>query len=163
MTAADRKARQAARRAERWDSDEPVGSQFTAEGFTDVVLDSGAKLAMDGRGAWRDNVLVEHRWRSVKYEHVYKYAYASVSDPRSKIAGDLDWYNWYNNGRAHAAIEDQTPDEAYWSGLPQRKAAACNARGASKCCFAEGQRKGKAFPLAPLAGWSVGKSQPYGL
>lgn len=55
-----------------------------------MVLDSGAKLAMDGRGAWRDKVLVERRWRSVKYEHVYKCAYASVSDARSKIAGYLD-------------------------------------------------------------------------
>jgi putative transposase len=29
---------------------------------------------MDGRGAWRDNVLVERPWRSVKYEYVYKFA-----------------------------------------------------------------------------------------
>jgi putative transposase len=52
------------------------GSQFTAEDFTAVVLQSGAKLSMDGRGAWRDNVFVERLWRSVKYEHVYKFAYA---------------------------------------------------------------------------------------
>ncbi len=97
------------------------GSQFTAADFTAVVLNSGAKLSMDGRGAWRDNVFVERLWRSVKYEHVYKFAYASVSEARTKIAGYLDWYN---NGRAHSSIEDQTPDEAYWSGLPQLKAAA---------------------------------------
>ena len=42
------------------------GSQFTAQEFTDVVLHSGAKLSMDGRGAWRDNVFVERLWRSVK-------------------------------------------------------------------------------------------------
>jgi hypothetical protein len=28
-------------------------------------------ISMDGRGAWRDNVLVERLWRSVKYEEVY--------------------------------------------------------------------------------------------
>ena len=39
------------------------GSQFTAEEFTQVVLGSGAKLSMDGRGAWRDNVFVERLWR----------------------------------------------------------------------------------------------------
>jgi putative transposase len=50
------------------------GSQFTAQEFTDVVLTSGARLSMDGRGAWRDNVFVERMWRSVKYEHVYKHA-----------------------------------------------------------------------------------------
>ena len=32
------------------------GSQFTAEEFTSVVLSAGAKLSMDGRGAWRNNV-----------------------------------------------------------------------------------------------------------
>ena len=41
------------------------GSQFTATEFTDVVLSSDAKLSMDGRGAWRDNVFVERAWRSV--------------------------------------------------------------------------------------------------
>jgi putative transposase len=97
------------------------GSQFTAEEFTSVVLDSGAKLSMDGRGAWRDNVFVERLWRSVKYEHVYKHVYASVADARVKIAIYLDWYN---QGRAHSSIQDQTPDEAYWALLPALKKAA---------------------------------------
>ncbi len=97
------------------------GSQFTAEDFTKVVLACGAQLSMDGRGAWRDNVFVERLWRSVKYEHVYKYAYASVSDARSKIASYLDWYN---EGRPHSSIQDQTPDEAYWALLPELKKAA---------------------------------------
>ena len=44
------------------------GSQFTAEEFTSVVLATGCKLSMDGRGAWRDNVFVERVWRSVKGE-----------------------------------------------------------------------------------------------
>ena len=97
------------------------GSQFTAEEFTQVVLAAGAKLSMDGRGAWRDNVFVERLWRSVKYEHVYKHAYASVSDARAKIATYLDWYN---NERPHSSINDQTPDEAYRALLPELKKAA---------------------------------------
>ena len=97
------------------------GSQFTAQEFTDVVLGSGAKLSMDGRGAWRDNVFVERLWRSVKYEHVYKHAYASVADARAKIAAYLDWYN---KGRAHSSISDRTPDEAYRVLLPELKKAA---------------------------------------
>jgi putative transposase len=97
------------------------GSQFTAEEFTRVVLSSNAKLSMDGRGAWRDNVFVERWWRSVKYEHVYKYAYDSVSDTRAKIAAYLEWYN---KGRAHSSIGDQTPDEAYQALLPKMKEAA---------------------------------------
>ena len=97
------------------------GSQFTAEEFTAVVLTSGAKLSMDGRGAWRDNVFVERLWRSVKYEHVYKHAYANVAAARTKIGAYLDWYN---KDRAHSSIDDQTPDEAYWASLPELKKAA---------------------------------------
>lgn len=97
------------------------GSQFTAEEFTAVVLGSGAKLSMDGRGAWRDNVFVERLWRSVKYEHVYKHAYANVAAARTKIGAYLDWYN---KDRAHSSIDDQTPDEAYWASLPELKKAA---------------------------------------
>ena len=97
------------------------GSQFTAEEFTAVVLASGAKLSMDGRGAWRDNVFVERLWRSVKYEHVYKHAYANVAAARTKIGAYMDWYN---KDRAHSSIDDQTPDEAYWASLPELKKAA---------------------------------------
>ena len=54
------------------------GSQFTAEEFTNAVLSRGCKLSMDGKGAWRDNVFVEHLWRSVKYASVYLRAYGAV-------------------------------------------------------------------------------------
>lgn len=97
------------------------GSQFTAQEFTQVVLSSGAKLSMDRRGAWRDNVFVERLWRSVKYEHVYKYAYASVADARARVAHYL---NWYNKDRAHSSIGDQTPDDAYGALLLELKRAA---------------------------------------
>ena len=86
-----------------------------------MVLASGAKLSMDGRGAWRDNVFVERLWRSVKYEHVYKHAYANVAAARTKIGAYLDWYN---KDRAHSSIGDQTPDAAYWASLPELKKAA---------------------------------------
>jgi len=39
------------------------GSPFTAAEFAQTVLSPGAKLSMDGRGAWRDNVFVEQLWR----------------------------------------------------------------------------------------------------
>ena len=44
------------------------GSQFTAEEFTRAVLGRGARLSMDGRDVWRDNVFVERLWRSVKQQ-----------------------------------------------------------------------------------------------
>ena len=94
------------------------GSQFTATEFTEIVLSSGAKLSMDGRGAWRDNVFVERVWRSVKYERVYLKAYDSVSAARADIA---QYFEWYNNERAHSSVADMTPFEAYQLYLPKEQ------------------------------------------
>ena len=44
------------------------GSQFTSAAFTDVLIDRGVAISMDGKGRWVDNVFVERLWRSVKYE-----------------------------------------------------------------------------------------------
>ena len=97
------------------------GSQFTAIEFTDAVLAKGCKLSMDGRGAWRDNVFVERLRRSVKYERVYLTAYDSVSAARADIA---DYLQWYNTGRVHSSLDDVTPEQAYFNGLPQLAKAA---------------------------------------
>ena len=43
-------------------------------------------MRMDGRGAWRDHVMVERLWRSVKYEHVYLTAYDGVAQAKREIA-----------------------------------------------------------------------------
>ncbi len=49
-------------------------SQFAGATFTSVLLREKIAISMDGRGAWRDNVIVERLWRSVKYEEVYLHA-----------------------------------------------------------------------------------------
>lgn len=87
------------------------GSQFTSQEFVTTVLESGARLSMDGRGAWRDNVFVERFWRTLKYEEVYLRAYPSVGDARVSLGRYLAFYN---EGRRHSALEDRTPDEAYF-------------------------------------------------
>ena len=97
------------------------GSQFTAAEFTSVVLATGCKLSMDGRGAWRDNVFVERVWRSVKYERVYLKAYDNVSAARADIAQYLDWYN---TGRPHSNLDKVTPEQAYVALLPKLEKAA---------------------------------------
>lgn len=97
------------------------GAQFTAQEFVDAVLASGAKLSMDGRGAWRDNVFVERVWRSVKYERVYLKAYDSVSQARADIT---DYITWYNTQRGHSSLGGKTPDQARIAGVPPLKIAA---------------------------------------
>ena len=69
---------------------------------------------MDGRGCWRDNVLVERLWRSVKYEEVYLKAYDSVSAARKSIASYFDFYNALRPHSAHGAA---TPDTVYFGKL----------------------------------------------
>jgi putative transposase len=98
------------------------GSQFTAGEFTAAVLKRGCQLSMDGRGAWRDNVFMERVWRTLKYEHVYKYIYANVQEAKEQIGKYL---HWYNTKRTHSSLNDQTPDEAYATLMPaqERKAA----------------------------------------
>lgn len=45
--------------------------QFTSPSFTGRLEAAGAKVSMDGKGRWLDNVFVERLWRTVKYEYVY--------------------------------------------------------------------------------------------
>ena len=91
------------------------GSQFTAHEFVQAVKNRGCKPSMDGRGAWRDNVLVERLWKSVKYERVYLHAYDSVTEARASI---MQYMDWYNQSRPHSSLEKKTPDEAYAVMLP---------------------------------------------
>lgn len=96
------------------------GSQFTSLAFTSVLLREDIAISMDGRGAWRDNVVVERLWRSVKYEEVYLRAYASVSEARASIGRYL---GFYNTRRPHSRHGARTPDQAYFDKLPQAMAA----------------------------------------
>jgi putative transposase len=96
------------------------GSQFTSAAFTDLLLENGVAISMDGRGAWRDNVFVERLWRSVKYEEVYLRAYDSVGDARASLGRYLDFYN---RRRPHSSLDARTPDRAYFDDLPQLAAA----------------------------------------
>jgi putative transposase len=96
------------------------GSQFTSSGFTDVLVKNGIAISMDGRGSWRDNVFVERLWRSIKYEEVYLRAYDTVSQARACLGRYLAFYN---GRRPHSSLDRQTPDQAYFTRLPQSAAA----------------------------------------
>ena len=97
-----------------------MGSQFTSTAFTEVLLKHEIAISMDGKVAWRDNVFVERLWRSIKYEEVYLKAYDSVSEARASIGRYLAFYN---GRRPHSSLDRRTPDQAYFTPLPQRAAA----------------------------------------
>src|SRR4051812_37651327 len=96
------------------------GSQFTSHDFTSVLLKAGITISMDGKGSWRDNVFVERLWRSIKSEEVYLRAYDTVSEARASIGRYL---NFHNGRRPHSSLDRQTPDQAYFTRLPQSVAA----------------------------------------
>src|SRR4051794_13887597 len=96
------------------------GSQFTSTAFTGQLIDNAIAISMDGRGAWWDNVFVERLWRSVKYEEIYLRAYDTVAEARNSLAS---YFSFYNSRRPHSSLDRQTPDQAYFTPLPQIAAA----------------------------------------
>ena len=90
------------------------GSQFTSSDFIKVLAAREIRISMDGKGAWRDNVLVERLWRTIKYEEVYLRAYASVSEARASIGRYL---GFYNSRRPHSSLDGKTPDQVYFNTL----------------------------------------------
>jgi putative transposase len=96
------------------------GSQFTDEDFTAPLLAKGVRVSMDGKGRWVDNVFVERLWRSVKYEDLYLYAYAT---PREATSGLSRYFRFYNERRVHQNLAYRTPDEMYFETSKPKKAA----------------------------------------
>ena len=78
------------------------------------------KISMDGKGRCMDNVFVERLWRCVKYEEVYLRAYDTVAEVRKSLAS---YFGFYNSRRPHSSLDRQTPDQAYFTPLPQIAAA----------------------------------------
>ena len=76
---------------------------------------------MDGKGCWRDNVFVERFWRTVKYEHVYLYAYGSMNEAKERLKVYLEFYN---GKRPHRSLDGKTPDAVYFETVGAEKQAA---------------------------------------
>ena len=93
-----------------WNSDQ--GSHFTSMQYTQLLLDAGVQISMDGRGRALDNIFTERLWRTIKYEEVYLKEYASPRDARRSLAEYLDFYNYR---RLHQALDYQTPAAPYYA------------------------------------------------
>lgn len=91
------------------------GSQFTSLSFTQTLKDVGVRISMDGRGRWRDNIMVERLWRTMKYSCIYLHAYETGSETQKGLE---KWFIRYNQERPHSSLDDRTPHEAYWN-LPR--------------------------------------------
>ena len=96
------------------------GSQFTSDDFVGILQKQGISISMDGKGRWMDNVFVERLWWSVKYQDVYLKAYESIAEARK---GLTKYFDFYNRSRRHQSLDRRTPDDVYWSTLPQQQVA----------------------------------------
>jgi len=96
------------------------GCQFTSERWLERLTLNDIRISMDGQGRWRDNVLIERLWRSVKYEEVYLHAYGSVTDAR---VGLSKYFAFYNTCRPHRSLDGATSDSVYFHSLPLAAAA----------------------------------------
>ncbi|BDI30569.1 integrase [Capsulimonas corticalis] len=82
------------------------GSHFTSEKFTSQFLTAGARVSMDGRGRYLDNIFTERLWRSVKQEEVYL---AHYETPREARQGLSSYLKFYNEVRPHQSLGNLTP------------------------------------------------------
>jgi len=93
------------------------GSQFTSRKWIEMVEQSGAKVSMDGKGRWVDNVYIERFWRTIKHEHIFYQAFENVIDARKSIGGFIELYN---KKRLHQNLGYRTPGEVYQGTEPLR-------------------------------------------
>jgi putative transposase len=94
------------------------GSQFTSDNFTGILKAHNITISMDGNGRWRDNIVIERLWKTVKYEEIYLKAYESISHARKALA---KFFDRYNTRRPHQGLDDRIPDDVYWDTLPKAK------------------------------------------
>ena len=90
------------------------GSQFTGNGYINMLLDAEVKISMDGRGRCMDNIFTERLWRTVKYEDIYIKDY---STPRELRRGLDEFFVKYNTRRGHQSLNYKTPESVYCDGF----------------------------------------------
>jgi putative transposase len=93
-----------------WNTDQ--GSQFTSPQFTQLVLQAGVRLSMDGKGRALDNIFTERLWRTIKYDHVYLHDFATPREARQSLTQFL---RVYNERRLHQALGYRPPAEVYFA------------------------------------------------
>jgi putative transposase len=98
-------------RPEIFNSDQ--GCQYTSEAYTNVLLDAGIQISMDGRGRVFDNIMIERLWRTVKYEEVFLKDYPHFFAARESLG---EYFSFYNEERRHSALDGKTPSAVYWEG-----------------------------------------------
>lgn len=96
------------------------GRQFTGLAWLTTLTEVGVGFAMEGRGRYLNSICIERLWRSLKQEAIYL---EEINDGFKARCLIKNWRTFCNLESPHSALDRQTPDEAYWSGLAEQKAA----------------------------------------
>ena len=102
-----------------WNSDQ--GSHFTSPQYTQLLLNAGVQISMDGKGRASDNIFTERFWRTLKYEEVYLQDYDHPKAARRSLTA---YFDFYDHRRPHQALAYRTPASVYVSPRAAESAAA---------------------------------------
>lgn len=93
------------------------GSQFTCLDWTGELEANDIRISMDGKGRWMDNVFIERLWRSLKYEQIRLYSYATIGELKAHVS---EWMKYYNHERKHQHLDYETPWSRYQMAPPSQ-------------------------------------------
>lgn len=88
------------------------GSQFTSNGYKQLLKGLHIRQSMDGKSRWADNIMIERWFRSLKTELIYINEFRSPRELRQSIRSYIDDYNRL---RPHEALNYATPDAVYYA------------------------------------------------
>jgi transposase InsO family protein len=85
------------------------GVQYASTTYTDLLKASGIRISMSRRGNPYDNAQAESFIKTLKYEEVYLWEYANLTEARARIGYFLE--AGYNRRRLHSALGYRPPAE----------------------------------------------------
>jgi transposase InsO family protein len=85
------------------------GVQYASTAYTEALRAAGLRISMSRQGNPYDNAKAESFFKTLKYEEVYLWEYATLADARQRIGAFVD--DVYNRKRLHSALGYRPPVE----------------------------------------------------
>ena len=92
------------------------GSIFGSDDYVSLLEGKGIRQSMDGKARWRDNVLIERWFRTLKSECLRNSEYGTPRELEAIISKFVDYYN---NERIHQSLDYDVPADWYADGFPK--------------------------------------------
>lgn len=95
------------------------GSVFGSDVYVSLLASNRVTQSMDGRARWRDNVLMERWFRTLKSEWLRTHEYSKPKELGRLVA---EFVGYYNDARIHQSLGYDTPASWYYAGINERVA-----------------------------------------